>query len=481
MSAKLIKDSAFYGGIDFAFKFIGFAVFPIYAHVFSVADFGVMAMLVVISGLIGMLLNMGVNNAVQRFYWDPETGDGQHGVLVSAGLRQLIVYGGATILIVIAMLYSIRSSINDRFGIEWGILFLALLAILPDQILQYSLDVIRLQFKPAHFMILSFVKNVVGVAVGLCLIINFDMGLYGLFWGGLIASVFSLPLALWLIRGQLLWVVDKASAQKIFHFGYPFVFAGLAYWIFGSMDRWLLAELGSAEEVGIFSIAFKFAAVLSMVNGAFSQAWSPHAIKLMRDNKNYLRVYSEILSTLFFLLALIGCFIALFSDELLIIFTPKDYWPAAKVMGFVAMGIVLYGTTQVTALGISLERKTNLLNYGAWLAAAVNFLLNLLLIPIYGAMGSAFATFIAYGVLTCFFLCWTQKLHRLPLEINKLAYSAGVMIVGLVLPHFFRVTEVRYTLVICKLILLGLLIVGAWMFGIIDKKWLPIFPGKEFK
>ena len=471
ISHQLLKGVLTYGGADFLFRLIGFAIFPVYANIFSVADFGLMAILSVSAGLMGMLLNMGVNNAVQRFYWDPETLDGHHAILVSAGLRQLVVYGAIVTVAIIFSLYGASQFIYDRFGIGWELLILALLAILPDQIVQYALDILRLQFSPYRFMILSFLKNIMGIVIGLWLIVWCDEGLHGFFEGNLISLIFTMPLALLLIRKELVWSLNKEAAKKIFHFGYPFIFTGLAYWIFGSMDRWLIAELSNTAEVGIFSIAFKFSAVIIFINSAFSQAWSPYAVKLMRDDKNYRVTYSSVLSALFFILAIIGCAMALFADELLVFLTPVEYWPAARVIGLVAMGLVFFGTTQITALGISLEKKTRILSYGAWLAALVNFLLNIALIPNYGAIGSALSTLVAYLTLTCFYLYWTQKLHPIPLEMRKLIYSAMVVLIGLLSPFFLSAFRSSGILLICKLLLLGFLIGGAWFFQILNEKW----------
>lgn len=472
MLKRLGKDAAIYGGADFLLKVVGFAAFPIYAHVFTVSDYGLMALLGVLAGLIGMMVNLGVNNSVQRFYWDPETKKGQHEVLISTGLRQLLAVGVTGLVALFAILYTVRSWIDTRYGIEWGLLVLALLTILPDQILQYALDTIRLHFTPVRFMILSFLKNIMGVVLGLFLIVSLDMGLYGFFGGALLASVLAVPLALWFIRKELVWQFNKEVAHKIFRFGYPFVFAGLAYWVFGSMDRWMLAELSNTAEVGLYSIAFKFAAVVTFVNGAFSQAWSPYAIKLMRDNENYRQIYSNIFSVWFFILATLGFTITLFSSELLMLLTPKEYWSAAPTMGVVAMGVVLFGTTQVTALGISLEKKTHLLTHGAWLTALINFLLNLALIPMYGAIGAAIATLISYAVLTCFFLYWTQRLHPIPLENRKLIYSSCVILAGLAIPLLFDSIEIKASAIVLKLFLLSAIIYGAWVLGIVDKIWL---------
>ena len=50
--------------------------------------------------------------------------------------------------------------------------------------------------------------------------------------------------------------------KSSFKFGYPFIFTGLAFWLFGSIDRWMLSGYASLEEVGIYSVAFKFSTII---------------------------------------------------------------------------------------------------------------------------------------------------------------------------------------------------------------------------
>jgi O-antigen/teichoic acid export membrane protein len=72
--------------------------------------------------------------------------------------------------------------------------------------------------------------------------------------------------------------------------------------------------------------------------------------------------------------------------------TPEPYWPAANILVIAIMGVVFLGTTKITALGISIEKRTRIFAVTAWLAAGANFLLNLLLIPDFVALGAAAAT-----------------------------------------------------------------------------------------
>ncbi len=477
MLKKLGRDAVIYGGADFLFKAISFAILPVYVRFFSVADFGVMSMLSVTVGLIGMLANMGVTQSIQRFYWDQETRHEERSVLVSTGLVQLVSLGVIALLIILVPAYLEQQQMLARYGIDWQLALLALFTIIPDQIVQYVLDTIRLHFSPIKFFLISFSKNLLGVLIGLWLIIVSQKGLYGYFEGMLLASTATVPLALWFIRKELVLQVDLPMLRKIFAYGHPFVFAGMAYWIFGSMDRWMLAELGNTREVGLYSVAFKVSTLIGFVTAAFSQAWSPYVVKMMSEDKEYRKSFSRVFSLWYFILAMIGLLISLFAREILMLLTPRVYWDASGVLSAVTMGLVLQGTTQITAIGISLESRTRLLTHIAWLTACVNFGLNYILIPRFGAEGSAWATLVSYAMLTSIFLFWTQRLHPIPLERKKLLYSTFLVAAGLLSP--LSNSWNWYYSPIAKFALLILLVKGAHTMGIINVNALRQLLGKK--
>ncbi len=449
---------AIYGAGDFAFRFIAFAVFPIYAHLFSVDQFGIMELVNTLAGLVSIFLGLGITNAVQRFYWDPKFQEEKRSVLVSTGLFLLLVWSLLFTAGVLFAAHLFTGKLNEGYGILWVFIFLSLTSNIPIQILQYSLDTLRLRFAPWKFMLLSGWRNLSGVALGLLFILVLKMGLLGFFLGNFLAPAVSIPLGVWLIRKDLKWRVDREVAKEVILFGYPFIFAGLAYWFFGSLDRWMLGTLSDNTQVGLFSIAFKFASILVFVNFAFGQAWSPFAMKTYAERPDYREVFSRIFSYLFFGLSLIGVCLTIFARELLQLLTPEPYWPAATIMGFLVMGMVLLGTTQITALGISLERKTHLISVAAWVTAVVNFVLNLLLIPKWGALGSGIAIFLSYTVLTGLFLFWTQRFHPIPLEVKKLIVSFCIILSALAFSSYINSLQWSSMILLSKLLFLGLLL-----------------------
>ena len=359
MLGRLAKDMAIYGAGDLVFKFVAFAVFPIYAHLFKVEQFGVMELVNTLATLISLFLGLGITSAVQRFYWDPKFPEAKRPALISTGLYLLMGWSILFTVLVVFILSPFRQQIREGYGILWIFVALALASNVPLQILQFCLDALRLHFSPWRFILLSGWKNLSGVSLGLLFIWGMKMELLGFFLGNFMAASVSVPFGLRLIWKDLRMGFDREIARQIFMFGYPYVFAGLAYWLFGSIDRWMLGTLSDNTQVGLFSIAFKFASLLFFVNFAFGQAWSPFAIKIYADRPDYRRIFSRALSWLLLGLTVIGVTLTLLAQELLLLLTPRLYWAAAPIIGFVAMGVVLQGTTQITALG-DLPRTKNL-------------------------------------------------------------------------------------------------------------------------
>lgn len=105
MFKQLLRDTALYGFSDFLFKILAFFTFPIFAHLLSVNDYGVMSFAGVIAGFVGMFLNLGLNNAVQRFYFDNNFEESDRPSLVSTGYIVMAVWSTALTLICILLAY----------------------------------------------------------------------------------------------------------------------------------------------------------------------------------------------------------------------------------------------------------------------------------------------------------------------------------------------------------------------------------------
>jgi O-antigen/teichoic acid export membrane protein len=75
-------------------------------------------------------------------------------------------------------------------------------------------------------------------------------------------------------------------------------------------------------------------------------------------------------------------------------------------------------------VGANITRKTWLAAVFTAVAAVVNFVLNLFLIPLYGAIGAAISTLVAYFVMALLAYLVNQRIYPVPFEVGRFIGAA---------------------------------------------------------
>ena len=119
MFKRLVKDIFIYSLTDFLFKAIAFFIFPIYTHIFSVSDFGLLNLILTIVGVLSLFINCGISNSIQRFYHDPNTLDSDKPTIVTNGI--LIVFFWSILILCLTILVAYLFS--NYFLLKYNISF----------------------------------------------------------------------------------------------------------------------------------------------------------------------------------------------------------------------------------------------------------------------------------------------------------------------------------------------------------------------
>lgn len=423
----LVKDVVVYGATDLVTKLLAFIALPLLAAALAPAAYGSLELVMTMVGLCGLLVNFGLNNAVQRFYWDEAVIAHDRTTLVATGLVAQLILGCVAALVGLLALAWWNADAVWLPALGWPGQIAAVALIALTQWNQYALDVLRLQFAPWRFLVASMTSRVGGTAAALWVVLGLGLGLDALLVAQALVAALALPLGLAMIRKDLALKFSSDLARELLRFGHPFIYAGLAYWLLTSMDRWMLAAMSSVEEVGVYSVASRYASVMLLLSGAFGQAWSPVSMRLRTEQPEHYRyLYGQILQTLLALMMAVGVGLALFAGEIVNLTLPPAYAGAAMPMAVLALGLVLQSTNQVTASGISIARATYIFARLMWITALINFVLNLLLIPALGATGAALATTVAYALLSALYLIVGQRVHPIVVPWRALAALLGL-------------------------------------------------------
>jgi len=129
----------------------------------------------------------------------------------------------------------------------------------------------------------------------------------------------------------------------------------------------------------------------------------------------------------YFLLALCfaGLALVLFSPDII---HAMRWGEAAQVVPWIVASYVFWGVQAVTNVGVSLKKKTHHLAIVTVAAAALNLLLNRLLIPDHGVTGAAAATLISYALLGVASTAVSLRLYPIRYEYGRLVKIAVVTV-----------------------------------------------------
>jgi len=463
----ILKDVLVYGAGGLAVKLFGFLTLPIYTRIFVPSEYGIMSLVGTVVGVVNIFLGLGVLSGVQRYFFESEDRETKIKI-ISTGFWFLLLW---VLLVLILAISSAKYLSQFTLGAEqYATLYVvALISAAVAALLNFLQNILRIHFRPIKFSIISFLSGSLTVGFSLLLILKYGFGVLGFFLGSLIGFCVALLACFVMVFANIRFVFSSAFLKDVLKFAVPLVPAGLAYWIFNVSDRLLLGKLASLDQVGLYAIAVRLIIVMEFGRGAFGQAWSPRAYQIYTTDSRYPEIFGKMLLYVLVGFSFLAVGFTTFAREALMFLTTSAYFPAANAVGPLALGSVAYASTQVTALGISLKKKTKYLAYYAWITAVGNVGLNFLLIPKYGMMGAAVATAISYSFLTIAYYATTQRLHPLRFELKKLLTVAGVTILYVFLAN--HLNAMRFAIAIPSKMLYCLSYpVTLYLLGVFEKR-----------
>ena len=173
--------------------------------------------------------------------------------------------------------------------------------------------------------------------------------------------------------------------------------------IYTNLDTVMLGFMKDSTEVGLYSTAIKLKAILLSLVTSLANVLLPRmSYYIKNDMKQEFRKTIELAIDFTLLLSIpLSVFFILCSREVILILAGEEYLGAVLAMQFITLAIIPNGLTGVFGIQIltSMGEEKYVL-YSVVAGAILDVVLNLMLIPNYGASGAAFATMIAeFGVL----------------------------------------------------------------------------------
>ena len=463
MIRKFLGDFAIYGVGDIIIKMTGFVTLPIYSRLLSVEGYGTWNLILAGVGMISAILILGGDSAYIRLFFFFFSEDEQRSI-TSTWFAFLALWSVTITLVCVAFSEPIAAWALDQP--EAALLVaLGLLAAPVGLINAMCAQTLRNQFRARQFVFWNVFSAVLSVGSSLAGVVIFHLGVAGVLGGALAAGLVMLPIRLWTVRSMLRLRFSLPLLKELLAYGVPLMPGSVAYWVFASSDRLLLGQLTNIAQVGLYAVANQIANLIGFLYGALGQAWVPRSTALYEtDRDSAASVFGQMLTYFLVLFGIMSVGITAFAPEIISLLSTPEFVPAAIAVGPLALGYVAYASTQVTSMSIMLTKKTYYLTILAWVAAVLNVVLNLLLIPQLGMVAAAWSTTLAYVFLTLAYLVISQRLWAITYETRRALFCIALTVIFTLaasrLPQPDLVAGLVLKAAYCLLFLASLAVVG---------------------
>ncbi|MFN8310400.1 MAG: oligosaccharide flippase family protein [Chitinophagales bacterium] len=479
---KLLGQTALYGLSTMLGRFLNYLLVRVHTGAFAPAEFGVVSELYSYSGFLTVLLAFGMETGYFRFARKGENPKVYSTILI------FLLSSSAFFFTLVTLLSPTLGRVLHYEGKEYYFIWLALFLAF-DAIGAIAFSRLRNEDKAARFVTIKLTEIGISIALNIFFIMlakpayesgsnswlakcySPSIGVGYVFLSNLIASGIKL-LMLSPLFFHIKFVFDKEIFGKLIRYSLPMIPIGLAGIVNETLDRPMLKFLlpfdpkTNMEQMGIYSACYKISIVMTLFIQAYRYAAEPFFFK-QAEKENSRQIFAEVMNFFVIFCCAIFLLVTLFLDYFKYFLGSTAYYEGLKIVPILLMANLCLGVYVNLSVWYKLTDRTGM---GAWVSiggAVITLLLNFALIPVYGYMGSAVATFICYFSMSLISYLLGRKYYPVPYDVSRLIFYV-LFAIGL----YLLSTQVQFTLfgfpVLSVALLFGFVAVAVLMNR---KKW----------
>lgn len=418
---RIIGHSGIYLLGSLLARAVSFIMLPIYTRCLTPADYGVIELLTMVLDLVGLLVSVRVGQSIYRYYYKYDRDDDRKQVLFTAFVSSI----ASSFLGMLCVILFASQLAQAFFGnVELvGLLRLFSLSMVFQGLIETPMVMFRAQQKPWFYLAASIFKLVLMLGLNIYFVVFRQLHVEGVVYSGLLSGgIMSLVLGAYLFRTTG-FSFSLVKAREMLWFSLPFMAVGVLSFYLNFGDRYFLRLFGGGlDAVGIYSLGYKFGFMLTFIAGdPFFNVWDSEKFRIFRESADPAAVYRRVYLLYSAVLAMVVIGISLFGKNAIMVMANRAYWPAADLIPIVCLAYVCNCITGYANLGILVKERTIEYTYGSVIAGGVVTAGYLLLIPRYGGMGAALATFLAYGARMIWVVIRSKSYYDMKLEWGRSA------------------------------------------------------------
>ena len=436
---NLFKQTFIYGIATVLPRMLSFLLVRLYTDLMPRSEYGEVTIVLSWMVFFNVILSYGMETAFFRFYSKEEN---KNSVVETTTIS---IFWTSIAFLSIALLF--RNTLAQWAGVEIQYVTYAVWILVFDALAIVPFSKLRAMQRPMKYAAIKIGNVVLNLGLNIFFLLllpklaqpdpesfwntiyvqDFQVGY--IFIANLIASLATLLVFL-PDYVFLKWQFNIPLWKNMLHYGWPILFAGLAFGINEHFDKILLEKLLpqniALSEVGAYSACYKLGLFMVLFRTAYTLGIEPFFFS-HAGNENAPQTYATVTKYFVIFGSLILLCVVVFADVLKVILIGNpEYWEAMKVVPLIILANFFLGIYTNLSVWYKLIDKTKIGAYISAFGALVTLLLNFLLIPKFSYMGSAIATLAAYGSMMAISYYLGNKEYPIPYDKKRIFGYLGV-------------------------------------------------------
>lgn len=409
---KLIGAASVYFGANIFNAAIPFLLLPVLTRVLTPAEYGTVAMFLVLVSLFGSFTGLSVHGAVGVRYFQLSKINFSDYVSVCVGI--LIV----TTIFTFLLLLTFQKWLVELSGISIDWLIVAVLISSAQFLINIRLSILQVSGFAWRYGGLQITRSMFDAFLTLVLLLGVGMAWQGRLLG-MASSIILISIVcfFWLykdgyLRRPSVWREHIEDAIK---FGLPLIPHTMGSMLIFLSGRFIINQQLGSNALGIFMVALQISLAISLITESFNKAYAPWLYECLNKKSKILNI-KIIKGTYlyFFLILAVGYSYGLVAPYLMPWFIGEEFLNSSDLIIYIAIGFSFGGCYYMVTNYIFFANKNSILALVTFSAGILNIPITYFMVINFDVVGAAFAFMVVNGLV--FFGTWfaASRVYKMP-------------------------------------------------------------------
>lgn len=386
---SFLGHASIYGLGAMALQGASMILIPLYTRYLTPAEYGILEMVSRIGEIFNIcLLANGIRLAAFTFFCQASSEKERRETGSTLLIAPVFVLGAGMLVSSIVLPYLDRiAGITDV-----RLAFLAVVLVVLEAIVELPLILMQARLESVKYVVATICMFCFRVTLAVIAVAGFGWGVWGVLGSSITTSAVFGIFFTWREVSLSGFHPNMKKLREVFRFILPFVPVGLCGMVLHNGDRFFLMHFGGADQVGIYSLGYKFVSAITMLSTApLCLVWNAQMYRSFeRPDAVHLvgRASTRILTAYVF--ATMG--LCILDNDIIGLLAPASYFSALNVVMPVALAYFFWTFSNLMDAPLWVRRRSDLKSWIIFGSTIVMVALYVLLIPPYGSIGAAFAT-----------------------------------------------------------------------------------------